>query len=172
MGKKDFRSTIDELTGRAFWEVQNVIACIPDELWEKNYCEMPLWKHVYHTLHSLDCWYINPFRYEEPAFHTPGLNNLNVPSDDLLTRETLEEYFKTIRKKIKEYHAALTEEELLICPEGSPYTRFALILGQYRHLHTHLGILMGFIIAETGKWPYVLGLTHEFPEDDPPLFYE
>ncbi len=23
-------------------------------------CDMPIWKHVYHMLHSIDQWYINP----------------------------------------------------------------------------------------------------------------
>jgi hypothetical protein len=24
---------------------------------------MPIWKHLYHTLHSLDRWFINPEKY-------------------------------------------------------------------------------------------------------------
>ena len=40
-------------------------------------CDMPIWKHVYHTLHSLDQWYINPEVYTEPDFHEPNLNSLD-----------------------------------------------------------------------------------------------
>lgn len=43
-------------------------------------CDMPIWKHVYHTLHSLDQWYINPEVYTEPDFHEPNLNSLDVYS--------------------------------------------------------------------------------------------
>lgn len=51
---------IAEQTKRALWEIKNVIDCVPDSLWNKEYCDMPLWKHIYHTLHSLDLWFINP----------------------------------------------------------------------------------------------------------------
>lgn len=45
---------ITDQTSRALWEVKNIIDCVPDELWNKEYCEMPCWKHIYHMLHSLD----------------------------------------------------------------------------------------------------------------------
>lgn len=35
-------------------------------------CDMPIWKHVYHMLHSCDQWFINPNEYTEPDFHEPG----------------------------------------------------------------------------------------------------
>ena len=48
------------MTVRALWEMQNVMDCIPDELWDTCYGGAPLWQHVYHTLHHLDQWFINP----------------------------------------------------------------------------------------------------------------
>ena len=82
MNQNTLTAIIEEQTRRALWEVKNVISCIPDELWNKNYCEMPCWKHVYHMLHSLDLWYINPRdRYfKEPDIHEKDLNNLDVVS--------------------------------------------------------------------------------------------
>ena len=44
-------------------------------------CDMPIWKHVYHQLHSCDQWYINPYRFTEPDFHEPGLNSLDEVSE-------------------------------------------------------------------------------------------
>ncbi len=41
-----------------------------------------------------------------------------------------------------------------------------MILAQFRHLHTHMGMLMGFVIDDTGLWPRVLGLEKPFPEGD------
>ena len=32
---------IDEQTRRALWEVKNVIDCVPDDLWDRLYCDMP-----------------------------------------------------------------------------------------------------------------------------------
>ena len=49
-----YRSALVDQTERALWSVKNVMDCIPDTLWERPYCGMPLWKHLYHMLHSLD----------------------------------------------------------------------------------------------------------------------
>ena len=43
-------------------------------------CDMPIWKHAYHMLHSCDQWFINPKHYVEPDFHVPYLNSLDIPS--------------------------------------------------------------------------------------------
>ena len=74
MSENHFTEIIEEQTKRALWEVKNVIDCVPDELWNKEYCEMPCWKHIYHMLHSLDLWYINPrdSSYQEPDIHEKG----------------------------------------------------------------------------------------------------
>ena len=45
-------------------------------------CDMPVWKHVYHMLHSCDRWFIIPIECEkEPDFHEPNLNSLDIPSE-------------------------------------------------------------------------------------------
>ncbi len=158
-----FIEIIKDQADRALWSVRNVIECIPDVMWDKLYCDMPLWKHVYHMLHSLDAWYINPGKYQEPFFHEKDLNNLDVRTGKRLPRELLTNYFHTVETKIREYNNNLTEDILLEKPEGSEWTRFALIVGQHRHLHSHMGMIMGFIIAETGMWPRVIGLEGEIP---------
>ena len=50
-------------------------------------CDMPVWKHVYHTLHSCDQWYINHKHYSEPDFHETNLNSLDISSEKVLSRE-------------------------------------------------------------------------------------
>lgn len=158
---------IEEQTNRALWEVKNVIDCVPDELWEKKYCEMPCWKHIYHMLHSLDLWYINPRdkNFQEPAIHENDLNNLDVFSNKSLLREEIESYFICIEKK-KKYISELTDEQLLEYPADCEYCKFTLILAQFRHLHSHMGMIMGFIIDDTGLWPKVLGLENPIPKGD------
>ena len=84
MKELSYMEIVKDQANRALWEVENVIACIPDELWDKCYCEMPLWKHIYHMLHSLDQWYINPRVYTQPPFHEKDLNNLDVQSSKRL----------------------------------------------------------------------------------------
>lgn len=166
MTNGSFSDVIREQTRRALWEVKNVITCIRDENWERPYCDAPLWQHVYHMLHSLDQWFINPSdpHFEEPDFHCRDLNNLDVRPPYALSRETLDAYCDAVFARIGAYTASLTDEMLLEKPEGCAFSRFTLVLGQFRHLNTHMGMLMGFQIADSGEWPYVLGLTRDEPE--------
>lgn len=107
-------------------------------------CDMPIWKHVYHTLHSLDQWYINPEIYNEPNFHEPNLNSLD--------------YFETIKEKIMKYLNSLSDEDLYEKPDGCEYNRLSLILGQFRHFHCHMGNINATTIYNTNKWPRVAGM--------------
>ncbi|MBR1585299.1 MAG: DinB family protein [Clostridia bacterium] len=164
------------LTGRALWETENLIRCIPDELWQKRYDELPMWKYVYHTLYSMDRWFINPndAAYRDPPFHTAHLADLNqVPGEEEgVTRDQIMGYFDRIRQKLDAYVADLRDEQLAACPPGCDMSRFRLILGQYRHWHRHMGVIYGFLIQDTGKWPYVLNMTAPYPDAPMPNFYE
>lgn len=168
MKQDGYLDIIRDQTERALWEVRNVMDCIPDGLWEKKYCGMPMWKHIYHMLHSLDLWLINPCdkNFVEPPFHVRDLNNLDVPSQKELTRGELSGYYVGVKRKVLDYLRDLREEDLLQRPLGCEYTKFTLILAQHRHLHSHMGMIMGFIIDDTGLWPRVVGLEGEIPAGD------
>ena len=168
MEQKTYIQIIEDQTNRALWEVKNVIDSVPDELWNREYCDMPLWKHIYHMLHSLDQWYINPRdkNYIQPSIHEKDLNNLDVISKKQLIRAEINDYEQQINDKIKAYLATLKDEDLLTYPDGCEYTRFTLILAQFRHLHSHMGMIMGFIIDDTGLWPRVVGLEQPIPEGE------
>lgn len=166
--RKKLTDIIIDQTNRTLWEANNVIECIPDELWNREYCEMPLYKHVYHMLHSLDLWYINPFdpNYIEPKIHIPDLNNLDVITDRFISKSEIENYYNDIKNKITGYTNSLNDTQLIEKPANCCYSKFELILAQFRHLHTHMGMIMGFIIEATGQWPTVLGLTNPIPKDN------
>jgi len=171
LNESSYTEIIKDEANRALWEIENVIACIPDELWDKCYCEIPLWKHIYHMLHSLDQWYTNPRVYIQPSFHEKDLNNLDVRSNKQLNREDIGRYFNMLKRKITDYNDALTDYILLQKPEKCEWTRFTLILAQHRHLHSHMGMLMGFIIEDTGMWPKTLGLERPIPDGDLGTFF-
>lgn len=166
MNQNNLTEIIKEQTKRALWEVKNVIDCVPDELWNREYCDMPCWKHIYHMLHSLDQWYINPKdpNFLEPAMHELNLNNLDITSSKQLSRKEIASYFNSIEEKLLIYLSELSDDKLLKYPTDCEYCRFTLILAQFRHLHSHMGMIMGFIIDDTGLWPRVLGLVNAFPE--------
>lgn len=158
---------ISDQTQRMLWEVNNVIDCVPNSLWNKEYCDMPLWKHIYHMLHSLDLWFINPCdrNFREPSIHTENLNNLDAVCDKALSRKDINNYFKQIENKINNYITNLSDKNLLEYPENCEYTKFTLIIAQFRHLHSHMGMIMGFVIDDAELWPNVLGLTRPIPQN-------
>ena len=122
-------------------------------------CDMPVWKHVYHTLHSCDQWYINPKHYSEPDFHEPNLNSLDINSKKVLSREDLLQYLEKIRIKILEYLDSLTDDMLYDIPPDCKCNRLTLILSQMRHFYAHLGNINATTIIETNKWPRVIGTS-------------
>ena len=120
-------------------------------------CDFPIWKHVYHQLHSCDRFFINPTQYTEPDFHVDGLNSLNESSEKVLSREELLQYLEKVRIKIMRYIDSLTDEMLCEVPPGCKSNRLSLILSQYRHFYAHLGNINATTIMETNKWPRVAG---------------
>lgn len=166
-----FLEAVKDQTKRTFWSLRNVMDCIPDSNWSLPYCGVPLWKHVYHTLHSLDKWYINPFDYHEPDFHAEGLSDLNTNTTAYLSRDLLETYASEVEAKLAGYLDGLTDRKLLEKPPECPYTRFHLILAQHRHADMHIGIIMGDIISDTGHWPKVLGLMDRMKMRQGPEYY-
>ena len=80
-------------------------------------------------------------------------------------------YYEQIKSKLASYLAGLTDGLLGTNPPNCEYSRFTLILAQFRHLHTHMGMVMGFIVADTGLWPRVIGLESPIPQGDDSLYF-
>lgn len=64
---------------------------------------MALYKHIYHMLHSLDLWFINPNdkSFQQPCIHIPNLNNLDVKTDRYISKTEIKEYYDAIKNKIQ-----------------------------------------------------------------------
>jgi hypothetical protein len=123
----------------------------------------PLGDQIYHLPHSLDQWCINPFAYAEPSF---AKKEGGIPDAEIggrLSAEELTAYFTAIGNKIFQYFSDLREEQLTECPEGCPFTRLELILGQSRHLMYHIGLIHGCLRSATGKSPEYIGLGAPVP---------
>lgn len=120
-------------------------------------CESPLWRYVYHTIHSADKWFFNPFIYEEPAFHQEGMDNPDNPCKISLSDEQLLQYLYEVRDKTLNYIDTLTDEMLYENPENCDYTRLELVLMQFRHISFHTGLINGQTIETTGKFPAYVG---------------
>jgi len=120
-------------------------------------CDMPVWKHVYHMLHSCDRWFINPEHYAEPDFHEPDMNSLDVMTDKVLSREDLSQYLAAVRAKVMGYVDSLTDDMLYQAPPDCAADRLSLILSQNRHFYAHLGNINATTIIATNQWPRVVG---------------
>lgn len=120
-------------------------------------CGSPAWRYVYHTIHSADKWFFNPFVYSEPGFHEDGMDNPDNPCSVELSDRQLLEYLYAVRDKTLRYIDSLTDEMLGEKPENCPYTRFDLVLRQFRHISLHTGMLNGLTVEKTGKFPVFVG---------------
>ena len=125
----------------------------------------PCWRWAYHALHSADKWFINPFVYEEQAFHEDGMDNPDNPTSVVLTDEQLLDYLDTIEKKTLDYLDSLTDEMLYEKPENCIYTRMELVLRQFRHLSLHTGMLNGQTAVNTGQFPVWVSDVDKYVDD-------
>lgn len=161
--RRDLVKTIKDCTEILFLNFETTLkTCDMDYV----LCGMPIWKHCYHTLHSLDQWYINPYDYTEPPFHEDKLNSLDYLDENgkVLTREELTEYFKTIQAKIINYLDNLNDEDLYEIPKDCKYNRLEHVLGQFRHFHCHMGNINAAAMVTRNQWPRVVG-TYALDDD-------
>ncbi len=135
-------------------------------------CGSPAWRYVYHTIHSADKWFFNPFVYSEPGFHEDGMDNPDNPCSVELSDRQLLEYLYAVRDKTLRYIDSLTDEMLGEKPENCPYTRFDLVLRQIRHISLHTGMLNGLTVERTGKFPVFVGGEEGFDRLKNGLFDE
>lgn len=120
-------------------------------------CGAPAWRYVYHTIHSADKWFFNPFVFDEPPFHEDGTDNPDNPCAVELSDTELLEYLEKVKRKTADYLDALTDKELYEYPPECAFTRMELVLMQFRHLNVHVGMLNGQTIERTVKFPVVVG---------------
>lgn len=120
-------------------------------------CGSPAWRYVYHTIHSADKWFFNPFVYDEPYFHESGMDNPDNPCTIELSDEQLLDYLYKVRQKTLDYLDSLTDEMLYEKPESCIYTRLEMVLRQFSHISFHTGLLNGQTIEKTGKFPVYVG---------------
>ena len=120
-------------------------------------CSSPAWRYAYHTIHSADKWFIDPFVFTEPDIHEKGMDNPDNPCTAEISDEQLLDYLHAVKDKTLQYIDSLTDEMLSEKPENCPYTRMELVLRQFRHISLHTGMINGLTIEKTGKFPLTYG---------------
>ena len=126
----------------------------------------PVWKQLYHLLHSMDKNWIDPSDYVEPAFHVKNLDIIFLESDTALDRDTLYRYFIQVRERLETYLAGLDDAALerKIRFRDLELTGLELILAQFRHIFYHIGYLHCCFKLLHGETPEYAGLYQAVPE--------
>ncbi|MBP5706107.1 MAG: hypothetical protein J6W76_02395 [Spirochaetales bacterium] len=128
-------------------------------------------RYLFHAIHSLDKYFINPYQYEYEAGKIIDIDeDYSIISEKragyqamvgfVIPREKLQRYFDFVKTKIENYLANLTDEELVQNPPNCPYTRFDLILAQFRHSMFHAGMSEVVTFHTNGQWLEYKGLPY------------
>jgi hypothetical protein len=142
-----------------FQNTEFIFEYVDDRLLAKKICNWPLRRQMYHMFHSMDQWFINPFKYKDhrpDGFDIAGMNT-HLEMNALKKDELLEYYLKT-KAKVQGYLSSLDSAELIEYPEGCKFTKLDLILGQFRHIMFHIGMIHGCILMENSEIPNYVGL--------------
>ncbi len=127
-------------------------------------------RYIFHYLHSLDKFFINPIEYVyegETLFGIPEYLSVvdskregyEKDASIVISRDQLLDYFEYVEKKITAYFEVLTAQDLLQKPEGGEYTRLEIILGQFRHLMWHVGFSSAAALFSKKEWNTYKGLN-------------
>ena len=127
-------------------------------------------RYIFHNLHSMDRFFINPVTYVYEGEKFFGISeNFSVISSAregyvedtsiVIPREKLLAYFDFVKNKIEKYFDELTAKELLQKPEDCEYTRLELILGQFRHQMWHVGLSSAITFEGKKIWNEFTGLN-------------
>lgn len=127
-------------------------------------------RYIFHYLHSLDKFFIDPTKYVYDETKALGIpENLSVIAEKkagyevaegfVIPREKLHMYFESIKRKIYCYLNEMDDIKLLEKPENYSYTRFELILGQYRHVMWHVGLSSAITFLADGHGTKYTGLV-------------
>jgi hypothetical protein len=148
-------SIISEQTQILYSNIESIFDVITErDLYDTNICDWPLGEQIYHILHSLDQWFINPNQYQEPK---PYLIKKGVRGE--WSKADLFGYYLSIKNKIGLYIENLGSDSLTEKPADCNFTRLALIMGQYRHFMYHIGLIHGCLRVYTrGTSPQYFGL--------------
>ena len=113
-------SIVKTQSEQLFKNIEFLFDYVDDQLLKKRLCKWPLWRQIYHMLHSMDQWFINPFSYADHRKDGFDIAALNTDYDIApLRKDELVEYFQATKSKICDYLYNLDDLSLSGYPEGS-----------------------------------------------------
>ena len=159
--QESFINTISIQAKQVFRNIQSVFDYVDDDILSAGLCKWPLWRQLFHMLHSMDQWFISPFEYEDGWENGHQINALNTEIDmPAISRKELLSFFLRVEAKVEDYLTGLTDSDLFETPTECRFTRFELILGQFRHINFHIGMIHGCILMKNGEIPDYFGISN------------
>jgi hypothetical protein len=149
-----------------FANIQSILDVVNEENLNSTIGVFPVWKQLYHLLHSMDQNFVDPADFTEPSFHTKNLDVIFLEAGESPGLARLVEYFEHVRVKIEAYIASLDDRslEVTVAFRDMRLTRMELILAQFRHIFYHVGYLHCCFKTLNGKTPDYVGLYETIPE--------
>ena len=137
-----FVADIVRQTEKLFENVGALLSVVDSDVLSHERFRWPLWRQIYHMLHSIDKWFINPSRYQDHRSDGLEIAALNAPTQIVpLDRATLIDYYDHINEKVMSYVRDLKSADLIVKPDDCRFSRLELILGQFRHVMYHIGFI-------------------------------
>ena len=158
--------SIQKQTIQIFENLEIIIESISEEKFQSIIGGFPIWKNMYHCIHSLDKNLIDPTLYCEPSFHEKNMDVIYLETLKKLSKKELINYYTEVKLKIMSYLNSLNDDKLLekVYLKEKYYTRLELILAQLRHVFYHVGYLHCCIKIEYGNTPEYIGLYKRIPD--------
>ena len=151
---------INHQASRLFTNTEYVLDYVDDALLARKISKWPLWRQLFHMLHSMDQWFINPFDYRDHLSDGFAIAALNTEIEmGPIKKAELVKYYNLIEPKIRAYLSNLKVASLIEYPPNCKFTRFDLLLGQFRHIMFHIGMIHGCILTERDEIPNYIGLS-------------
>jgi hypothetical protein len=142
--EKEIKSTLTAQTEILFTNIDETLNAVEEtQLYDEKICDWPLAEQIYHLLRSLDQYFINPNNYREAPIALKK-NNTRLTKTDFL------EYRDSIKTRITNYLESTEIDLLSENPPDCQFDRLTLILGQYRHLMYHIGLIHGCLRIYSG----------------------
>ena len=161
-----YSESIQNQTVQMFENIEKIFESITEDKFQSVIGGFPMWKNMYHCIHSLDKNLIDPSSYCEPSFHEKNMDVIYLETPKILSKNELMNYYTEVKQKIANYLYAINDVKLVekVYLNDKYYTRLELILAQLRHVFYHIGYLHCCIKIEYGNTPEYIGLYKRVPD--------
>jgi hypothetical protein len=136
-----------------FLMLQKIVDSCPDELWNKDTDERPIWIQVYHVSFGIDVWFGETKEYSFPDFGKQVTPMFEDNQNGFVTKQEMLTYLKRIAEKADQFFTKLSEKK--VTGESiiyEKYTNLDSILEQIRHIMYHVARING-ILKQRGHKP-------------------